>query len=78
MTGRSVARRTALTAEAAASASIANTMPPRPPPPHDRFSSIPATPGAPSSRRAISASSPAVSPHRLMITGTGHLAQVVA
>ncbi len=52
--GRSVARRTAAVTAPAASASIANWSPPLPTFGQLMFSSIPATPGTPSSRRATS------------------------
>ena len=78
MSGRSVARRTADTAEAAESGSSANAVPPREALPHERLSSIPATPGRPSSWRAADARSDADSPARLTITGVGHFAQVGA
>jgi hypothetical protein len=54
MSGRSVARRTADVTEAAASASIANWSPPLPTFGHEMLSSMPATPGTPSSRFATS------------------------
>ena len=52
--GRSVARRTAAVTSAAAPASIANWSPPAPTFGHEMLSSMPATPGTPSSRRATS------------------------
>ena len=52
--GRSVARRTAAVTSPAALASIANWSPPRPTFGQLMFSSMPATPGTPSSRRATS------------------------
>ena len=52
--GRSVARRTAAVTPAAASASIANWMPPPPTFGQLMFSSMPAIPGTPSSRRTTS------------------------
>ena len=52
--GRSVARRTAAVTAPAASASIANWRPPLPTFGQLMFSSMPATPGTPSSRRTTS------------------------
>ena len=77
ISGRSVARRTAVTAAAAADGSRPNALP-RAPLGHERLSSTPATPGTPSSRRAPSASSDVDSPPRFTITGIGQVAQVVA
>ena len=78
ISGRSVARRTADTADAALSGSRANATPPRDALPHERLSSIPAMPGTPSSWRAMDARSPADSPARLTITGVGQRAQAGA
>ena len=78
MSGRSVARRTADTADEAESGSRANASPPRDALLHERLSSMPATPGRPSSWRAAEARSDAASPARLTITGVDHLAQVGA
>ena len=52
--GRSVARRTAAVTSPAAEASIANCSPPRPTFGQLMFSSMPAMPGTPSSRRVTS------------------------
>ena len=62
MSGRSVARRTADTAARPLSGSSAECRPPRDALPHDRLSSMPATPGTPSRRRAAYARSDADSP----------------
>ena len=54
ISGRSVAARTAVVTSAAASGSSANWRPPLPTLGHEMLSSMPATPGWPSSRRATS------------------------